>query len=94
MIAVTILGGLVAGHFEQQFAGQRVAVGVQAGRGQADQHIAGLDARAGDHLVAIDGAHNEAGQVVLAVGVKAGHLRRFAANQRAPVGFAGFGQAA
>ena len=88
-----VLRGLVAGHLKQQLAGQRVAVGVQAGGGHADEHVAGLDARAGDHLVAIDRAHDEAGQVVLAVGIEAGHLRGFAADERAAVGLAGLGQA-
>ena len=91
-MAVTYCVRLVAGHFKQQLAGQRVAVGVQAGRGQADEHVAGLDARAGDHLVAVDRAHDEAGQIVLAVGIEAGHLRGFAADQHATVGVAGLGQ--
>ena len=89
-----VLGGFVAGDFEEQLAGQRVAVGVQAGGGQADEHVAGLDVCAGDELVAIDGADDEAGQVVFAVGVEAGHLRGFAADERAAVGLAGLRQAA
>ena len=89
-----VLRGLVAGHFKQQLARQRVAVGVQPGGGQPDQHVARLDARAGDHLVAVHRAHDEARQVVLAVGVEAGHLRRLAADQHAAVGLAGVGQPA
>jgi hypothetical protein len=50
-------------------------------------------AGAGDQLVAVDGADDEAGQVVFAIGVEAGHLGGFAADEDAAVGFAGFGQA-
>ena len=89
-----VLRGLVAAHLEEQLARQRVAVGVQPGGGHPDEHVARLDARAGNHLVAIDRAHNEPGQVVLAVGVEAGHLRRLAADQHAAVGLAAVGQPA
>ncbi len=73
-----VLRGLVAGHLEEQLARQRVAVGVQAGGGQTDEHVAGLDAGAGYHFVAIDSADDESGKIVLAVRVEAGHLGRFA----------------
>ena len=43
----------------------------------------------GNELVALDDADDEAGQVVFAVGVEAGHLRSFAADERASVLFAG-----
>ena len=92
-MAVDILRGLVAGDLEEELAGQGVAVGVEAGGGQADEHVAGLDGGAGDHLVAVDGADDEAGQVVLSVGIEAGHLGGFAADEGAAVGLAGFGQA-
>ena len=36
-------------------------------------------------MLAVDGADDEPGDVVFAVGIEAGHLRRFAAEQRAPV---------
>jgi hypothetical protein len=87
-----VLRGLVAGNFKQELAGQRIAVGVQAGGGQSDEHVAGLDADAGNHFVAIDGADDEAGQVVFAFGIEAGHLGGFAADEGAAVGLAGFGQ--
>ena len=89
-----ILRGLVAGHFKEELARERVAVGVEAGGGQPDEHVAGLDAGAGNHFVAVDRADDEAGQVVFAVGVEAGHLRRLAADEHAAVGFAGVGKAA
>ena len=90
---VDVLVGLVLGDFEEELAGERVAVGVQAGGGQADEDVAGLDFCAGDQLGAVDDADDEAGQVVFAVGVEAGHLRGFAADERAAVGAAGFGEA-
>ncbi len=89
-----ILRGLVACDFKKQLAGQRVSVGMQAGGGQADQHIAGFDAHAGDQLVPVDRADDEAGQIVLAIGIEAGHLSGFSADQRAAVGLAGIGQPA
>ena len=59
--------------------------------GKPDQHIAGLDLAAGDQLVLVHRAHDEAGQVVFSVGVEAGHLRRLPADQGAAVGAAGLG---
>ena len=38
-----------------------------------------------DQPAALDDADDEAGEVVFAVGVEAGHLRGLAAEQRAPV---------
>ena len=75
----------VPGHFEQQLARQRVAVGVQPGGGQPEQHVAGADRRAGEHALALDRAHDEAGQIVFAGGVEARHLGGLAADQRAAV---------
>ena len=73
---------------------QRVAVGVQAGRGHADQHVAGRDRPAVDQPRAVDDADDEAGEVVFAVGVEARHLRGLAAEQRAAVLAAGARHAA
>ena len=81
-MGVTYCEWLVAGHLKKELAGERVAVGVQAGGGHPDEDVAGLDALAGDHFVAVDRADDEAGQIVFAVGVEAGHLRGFAADQR------------
>ena len=85
--------GAVSGGFEEELAGERVSVGVQAGGGQADEHVSGFDFCAGNELVAVDDADDEAGKVVLALGVEAGHLGGFAADERAAVGPAGFGEA-
>ena len=65
--------------------GERIAVGVQAGGRQADQHVAGHDRPAVDDLASVDDADDEAGEVVLAVGVEARHLGGLAADQRAAV---------
>jgi len=83
----------VAGHFEEQFAGQRISVGVQAIGGHAENDVADLHVFAGDDVLAFDHAHNKARQVVLAVGIEAWHLGGLAADQRAAVVFAGIGNA-
>ena len=70
---------------EHDPARQRVAVGVQAGRRDADEHVARHERRSVDHAAAFDEADDEAGEVVFAVGVEARHLRRLAAQQRAAV---------
>ncbi len=66
---------------------------MQPRRSQSDEHVAGLNRFAGDDLLAIDHAHDEACQVVLAVGVEAGHLGSLAADQRAAIVLAGIGNA-
>ena len=71
------------GLLEQHPAGQRVAVGAQAGRRQADQHVAGADVLAGDELVALDHADGEADEVELARVHGAGVLGHLAADERA-----------
>jgi hypothetical protein len=79
--------------FEEEFAGERVAVGVETCRGQPQQYIAGLNFFSGDQFFPRNGADDGAGQVVLAVGIEAGHLRGFAADERAAVLAAGCGDA-
>src|ERR1019366_10801631 len=79
---------------EEQLAGERVAVGMQAVRRQADEDVADFDVLAGDHVRAVDTAHDGACEFVFAVGVEAGHLRGLAADEGAAVGAACFGEAA
>ena len=74
-----------AGDVEEHAARQRIAVGVQSRRRQADQDVARLDRPAVDDLRPLDDADDEAGDVVFAVGVEPRHLRRLAADQRAAV---------
>jgi hypothetical protein len=88
-----VLGGLVAGDFKEELAGERVTIGVQAGGGQSDEDVAGFNGFSGDHLVAVHGTDDEAGEVIFSIGVEAGHLRGFTADEGAAVGFAGFGEA-
>ena len=69
-------------------ADERKAVGMHAGGGEAEDDVAGRARRvAGDQRAALDRADREAGEIVVALGVHAGHLRGLAADQRA-AGFA------
>ena len=52
----------------------------------------GFDGFAGDDVFALDHADDESGQIVFALGIKAGHLGGLAADQRAAVVLAGFGE--
>ena len=79
---------------EHDAARQRVAVGVQAARGHADEDVARADAAPGDQLLAIGGADDEAREIVFALGVEPRHLGGLAAEQRAAVLAAGRGHAA
>ena len=90
---VDVVFGRVVGHFEQQLAGQRVSVGVQAVRSQAENDVADLHILAGDNPVAFHHAHDKSRQIVLAIGIEAGHLGRLAADQGAAVVLAGVGDA-
>ena len=89
-----LLGRRVAGRLEQQLAGERVAVGVEAGGGQADQLVARLDHAWREQLFALRRADDEARQVVLALAVHARHLGCLAADERAAVFLASLGEAA
>ena len=68
-----------------QLADQRIAVGVRAGGGQADDGIAGA-APCEPSMIAsrLDDADAEAGEVVVVAVIHAGHLGGLAADQRAP----------
>ena len=57
------------------------------------EHVAGGDALAVDQALAFDGADDEAGEIVLTVGVEAGHLGGLAAQQRTAVVLAAARQA-
>ena len=62
---------------------QRVAVAVDAARGEPEDHVALADARAVDQLVALDHADAEAHHLEIALLVDAGHRGGLAAEQRA-----------
>ena len=74
-------------NFKDKFAGERIAVGVQAGRREREQSVSGLDALAGQKIFALDGANDKAREIVFAGRIEAGHLRGFAADEGA-AGFA------
>ncbi len=76
---------LPSGRLEEHPAGQRVTVGVQAGRRHRDQHVTGHHRSAVDDFRLLHRADDEAGDVVLAIGVEAGHLGGLASDQRAAV---------
>ena len=75
----------IAAHFEEQLAGQRIAVGVQAIGRQAENDIPDLDILASNDPVAFHHTHNKPRQIVLAIGIEAGHLGRLPADQGAAV---------
>ena len=66
---------------------------MRAARGQPQHDIARRDVGARQQAVALGGADGEAGEVVVAVGIHAGHLRRLAADQRAARAAAALGDA-
>ena len=58
--------GSEAGDFEDQLARQGVAVGVQAQRGQGQEHVAGAHGAGLEDAAALDDAHDESGEIVFA----------------------------
>ncbi len=68
---------------EKNFPRERITVRVQAGRGQADDHVAGTDRFAVDDFGAVDHADDGADQIVIRTVIDAGHLRGFAADEGA-----------
>ncbi len=58
---------------------------MQSGRGHADEHIADRNRAPVDQPLTIDDADDETGEIVLAIGIDAGHLRGLAAEERAAV---------
>ena len=77
--------GLQARDVEEHAPGERIAVGMQTGRRQANQDVARHDRPAVDDLRPVDRADDEAGEVVFAVGIETRHLGGLAADQRATV---------
>src|SRR6266849_5003341 len=60
---------------------------------QSDKNVSGSNIFTGNDLALIRHADNEAGKIVLASGIEAGHLRGFAADECAAVMPAGFSDA-
>ena len=67
---------------------------MQAGGGEAEQHVAFDDVVGGQQLAAFGRADREAREVVVVAVIHAGHLRGLAADQRAAGLAAAFGDAA
>ena len=63
---------------------QRKSIGMDAGRRQAEHKVPWLQSRPRQQRAALGGADGEAGDVEIASRIKAGHLRRLAADQCAP----------
>jgi hypothetical protein len=82
----------VAKPLEEHLAGEGVAVRVEAGRGQAEEDVP-LPHAAREGLLLLDHPHDEAGEVVVVLGVGARHLRGLAADERAAELDAGPGEA-
>ena len=66
---------------------------MEAARSEAEDDVAGHDALSGQLLAPLDGADAEAGEVVVARAVHAGHLRRLAADEGAAGEAAALGDA-
>ena len=87
-------GRFVAELFKEDFPAERIAVRVQAARFDADHHVAALDGfLAVEHPGFFHHADDGAAHVIFARLIKARHLRRLAADQRAVVFRAGAGEA-
>lgn len=79
--------GLQVGNFEDQFACQRIAVGVQPCGWKRQQRVAGLHGFSGENLLALDYPNDETRKIIFSRRIKPGHLGGFATDQRA-AGFA------
>ena len=73
----------VSGLFEQGLAHQGEAIGMHAGGGKADQHVAFDNRGTIDYGGLLGHAHGETGQIVLVLVVHARHLGGLAADQAA-----------
>src|SRR5215472_9479622 len=58
-----------------------------------DHDVADLNILSGNDSFALDNSHNEAGKIVVAIGIEAWHFGSLAPDKRASVVFAGFGDA-
>ncbi len=91
---VDVLLGAVVGGLEEELEGERVAGGVEAVGGQAEEAVAFADGFAGEQAGAGDDAGHEAGELVLCFSVEPGGFGGFAAEEGAGVGLAGVDEAA
>src|SRR5262249_17106227 len=75
----------ISSHFKEELACERISVGMESVRGKTYDYIPDLDSLARDDAIAFDDAHDEAGDVVLSVRIKARHLGGLASDQSAAV---------
>src|SRR5437764_4627566 len=71
--------------FKEEFAGKRIPVRMQTHGGQTEHNIVGPNCPTVNNLFSIDDAHNETGNIVFTLCIKARHLSGFAAEQDATV---------
>ena len=79
--------------FEENLAGERVAVGVESVAAEADDGVAGADFRAVEEFRAVHDADDGAGDIVFTFLIHTGHLGGFSTDQGAASLLAGFGEA-
>ena len=72
-----------SGDFEDQFARQRITIGMEAKRRQSQQKVAGADGARLGNAAALDDADDKSGEVVFARRIGIGQLGRFASDQGA-----------
>src|SRR6266850_190882 len=70
--------------FENKFAREGIAVGVETGRRQSEQRVARLDAFSGEEFPSFDGANDESGEIVFTGWIKPGHFRGLATDESTP----------
>src|SRR5262249_17722354 len=90
---VHIFVGLVAGYFEEELAGKRVSIRMQAIGRQTYKYVSNLYFGPGEYLLALHHANDKTGEIIFAFGIKTRHLACFSADQCAAILFAGFSQA-
>src|SRR4051812_25861853 len=77
--------GSVARDLKKKLARQRIAVGMESGRRQPNNHVANLGLLACNDALTLHNPHDEPSDVVLAIGIEAGHLSGLSPDQRAAV---------
>jgi len=91
---VDVLLGAIVGGLEEELEGERIAGGVEAVGGEAEEAVAFADGFAGEQAGAADDAGHEACELVLRCIVEPGGFGSFAAEEGAGVGLAGVYEAA
>jgi len=79
--------GFEFGDFEDEFAGERITVGVETGGRKREECVAGFYTFSSEQSFSLDGADDKAGEIVFTGRIEAGHFRGFAADEGA-AGFA------